>query len=392
MVEGGGGGQTYESYELAAGYFLKAVEVARNVKPVLVFIGDEMPYDRLNADQLMALGIRDASSSMNTEELFKQLAEVYDVYLIHKPYGNSPSGTTKEVAAVWEKLLPENHVVPLQAPERVVDVLFGILANATVPLWLDAKGRQLRVEESISHKDHLELVLNHEIQGLDLPHPIIFKAGEDWATVEKITDGGKRLHCQADGYPKYRVKPGDSIHFRNPKMTISDSLFTVNEKEKIEKAVKLGHKNFYLSYVESSRDVAEFRELVGRDATIILKIESQKGLAFVHREFECNAKFPNTYLACARGDLYVEVQQPHHILAAQKLIVTKDPDAIVGSRMLLSLFNNTVPACSDVCELGLLKTLGYKNFLLCDDLCKKGPALHRAVDTFAALRYSVQFG
>jgi hypothetical protein len=107
------------------------VEVARNVKPVLVFIGDEMPYDRLNADQLMALGIRDASSSMNTEELFKQLAEVYDVYLIHKPYGNSPSGTTKEVAAVWEKLLPENHVVPLQAPERVVDVLFGILANAT---------------------------------------------------------------------------------------------------------------------------------------------------------------------------------------------------------------------------------------------------------------------
>lgn len=132
VVEGGGGGQTYESYELAAGYFLKAVEVARNVKPVLVFIGDEMPYDRLNADQLMALGIRDASSSsMSTEELFKQLAEVYDVYLIHKPYGSSPSGTTKEVAAVWEKLLPENHVVPLQAPERVVDVLFGILANAT---------------------------------------------------------------------------------------------------------------------------------------------------------------------------------------------------------------------------------------------------------------------
>lgn len=130
VVEGGGGGQTYESYELAAGYFLQAVEVARSVKPVLVFIGDEMPYERLDAAQLSALGIRDASN-MNTEQLFKELAEVYDVYFIHKPYGSSPAGTTKEVAAVWEKLLPENHMVPLQTPERVVDVLFGILANAT---------------------------------------------------------------------------------------------------------------------------------------------------------------------------------------------------------------------------------------------------------------------
>lgn len=130
VVEGGGGGQSRESYELAAGYFLKAVYVARNVKPVLVFIGDEMPYEGLDSNQLMALGIQNADS-MNTKDLFKQLAAVYDVYLIHKPYGDNPSGFTKEVAAVWEKLLPENHVVPLQAPERVVDVLFGILANAT---------------------------------------------------------------------------------------------------------------------------------------------------------------------------------------------------------------------------------------------------------------------
>lgn len=131
VIEGGGGGQTYESYELAAGYFLHAVEVARGVKPVLVFIGDEMPYDRLDASQLAALGVRDASTK-STEELFKEVNEVYDVYLIHKPYGHSAgSAVTREVGAVWEKLLPANHVVPLQAPDRVVDVIFGILANAT---------------------------------------------------------------------------------------------------------------------------------------------------------------------------------------------------------------------------------------------------------------------
>jgi hypothetical protein len=256
--------------------------------------------------------------------------------------------------------------------------------TATVPLWLDAKGRQLRIEETIYHKDHLEVVLNHQITGLVLPHPIIFKAGEDWAMVEKITDDGKRLHCRADGYPKYRVNPGDSIHFRNPNMHITDSLFTSNEKAKIQKMAKLGFQNFYLSYVESKRDVDEFRELVGPDATIILKIESKRGLQFVRNEWKNNAEFYNCYLACARGDLYVEVDKPHHILEAQKLIIEKDPDALVGSRMLLSLFNNNVPACSDICELDQLRNLGYKHFLLCDDLCKKAVSLERAIATFEA--------
>ena len=254
--------------------------------------------------------------------------------------------------------------------------------SARVPLWLDAKGRQLRIEQSISHRDHLELVLNHRISGLPLPHPIIFKAGEDWAMVERISDDGRRLHMRSDGFPKYRVNPGDSIHFRNPNVTIDDPLFTENEKEKIAIAVKAGFKRFYLSYVERQSDVDEFQELIGKDSEIILKIESLKGLQFVANGFR---KADNIRLAAARGDLYVEVSEPHHILYAQRMIIAKDPEALVGSRMLLSLFDRQVPACSDICELELLKNIGYKHFLLCDDLCKKEVALNRAIDTFTAL-------
>jgi hypothetical protein len=71
--------------------------------------------------------------------------------------------------------------------------------------------------------------------------------------------------------------------------------------------------------------------------------------------------------------------------AAQQTIIRTDPNAVVGSRMLLSLFNNNVPSCSDVNEMGLLSWMGYRNFLLCDDLCTSGPALHRAVDTFHSI-------
>jgi hypothetical protein len=108
-------------------------------------------------------------------------------------------------------------------------------------------------------------------------------------------------------------------------------------------------------------------------------------LEWVNRQVDWKGAYRRTRLACARGDLYVEVDQPHHIIEALKLIIEIDKEAFVGSRMLLSLFNSNVPSCSDICELELLKSMGYKNFLLCDDLCKKGSALHRAVDTFTAL-------
>lgn len=130
VVEGNGGGQQKESYELAAGYMLHAVDVARNIKPILVFIGDESPYTELRSSQLAALGVQ--AEGMTTRELFKRLNEVYDVYLIHKPYSHYDfSPVTEVVKNDWKPLLPPEHIVPLKQPERVVDVIFGILAAAT---------------------------------------------------------------------------------------------------------------------------------------------------------------------------------------------------------------------------------------------------------------------
>lgn len=131
VIEGGGGGTKKESYELAAGYFLNAVDVARGVKPILVFIGDEAPYAKLTGSQLATLGISDVED-MSTPELFKRLNEVYDVHLIHKPYSHyETSPITADVKAAWLPLLPPEHIHPLREPERVVDTLFGILGGAT---------------------------------------------------------------------------------------------------------------------------------------------------------------------------------------------------------------------------------------------------------------------
>ena len=99
-------------------------------------------------------------------------------------------------------------------------------------------------------------------------------------------------------------------------------------------------------------------------------------------------KRPNVHLVAARGDLFVEVNRPHDILAATKLILEKDPEACVASRLLLSVvgpppdFTPKVPSAADFSELAWLYDLGYRHMMLCDELCLRGPLLATAVNAF----------
>jgi len=183
------------------------------------------------------------------------------------------------------------------------------------------------------------------------------------------------------------VKEGESLHIRDENLVVSGPQFVPVELEKIEKVKAAGFTNWFLSYVENQRDVDEFRELVGDDAVVNLKIENKAGLQYVANTFK---KTDNTNLVAARGDLYVEVDRPHEILAAVKMIIDKDPDAVVGSRILLSVITDPVPSCADFHELAWLADIGYKNMMLCDELCLKEDLLARAVNVFESFRQSYE--
>lgn len=189
------------------------------------------------------------------------------------------------------------------------------------------------------------------------------------------------------------------------------------EKQKIERVRKFGFTRYYLSYVYNQRYVDEFRELVGPDAELRLKIEDLDGLQYVDKEF---VKDDKTTLVAARGDLYVELNQPHHILPALKLIIGKDPKASVGSRILLStvqpsmakikralnyveehqpddrkaaeiidyLMEPQPPSCADFLELAWLYDIGYRDMMLCDELCLRGDLLQSAVNSFEGFKQS----
>jgi len=253
-------------------------------------------------------------------------------------------------------------------------------AQKFMPLYFDIKGRQLRVTEPIVTPDHLELKLNYPIK-VETPTMVLFKAGEDYALLKEV----KGNHLIFEGGPRYLVHEGESLHIRHPSLEVYGPFFNEFEIEKIEKAKEAGFKRFFLSYVENKRCVDEFRELVGKESMIIAKIENKKGLEYVANDYKPEK---NLSLMAARGDLYVEVDKPHHILNALKLIVSKEPDAYAGSRMLLSTINRAVPDCSDISELAWLYDVGYRHLMLCDELCLKGDMLGRAINVFESFRQS----
>jgi len=288
----------------------------------------------------------------------------------------------------------------------------------TVPLFGDAKGRQLRVVKAIELPDHLELIINHAIT-VNTPTPALFKAGTDSALVERLEDDGTRLVFRRG--PRYKVRDGESLHLRDRSLRVVDSLFTEVEKEKIALIRKAGITRWFLSYVEEKRDIAEFQELVGKDAEIWLKIESEKGLEYVAHDW---VKRDNLILVAARGDLYVEVERPHLVVDALKLIIEKDPEACVGSRILLSLTDapvptdlllyalklaetnpeecvkrlkcifstmtagSPVPSCADMMDIAWLYEHGYRKMLLCDNLYLKEEWLDTALNVLGCLEHS----
>ena len=303
-------------------------------------------------------------------------------------------------------------------PELAIELKALSSLGPTAPLFFDAKGRQPRVTwVDTKNTNNLDLRLNHPIS-VKIPTRVLFKAGADSAVLERLDEGGQRLIFR--GGPAYMVHPGESIHVLNPSFKIGGELFTDEEKAKLEKVRMAGFKNYFLSYVECQKDIDEFQELVGKDAVVMLKIENERGLDFVARNFR---KSDNLILVAARGDLYIELEWPHKILKALELIIKKDPEACVGSRILLSvvndirnhkvieaiklirainleksdqhktieatllsLINRDIPSCSDFCELAWLYNIGYRTMMLCDELCLREDLLDIAVAAFDAFR------
>jgi len=250
--------------------------------------------------------------------------------------------------------------------------------------WIDLKTRELRIiNEATIPYEYLEL--NHEIE-VETPTAMYFNEGKKVVIVKDVFDGNKlivKLPNNFTGKETIRFGEGASINIPDDSLKIKRYL-TQTDKQYIEAAKHIGLHNYLLSFVESKEDIKELMRL-DPDAKIIAKIESRKGLNFVTNEYEQVKN--NVRLLVARADLYIELNRPHEILEAIRLIIKQDPTAIAASRLLESFLDlKSIPLCSDFTDLGFLLEIGYKAFLLGDDLCKNEESLLSALGVLDLMR------
>ncbi len=124
--ERGGGGNSVEAYNLAAVYFANNCEITKAIRPVIIFVGDEGIHAVTEAKDAKSLCKVDTATNLDTAEVFEQLKKKFEVFVIRKIYdGTGDHRINKQ----WEDYLGADHVANLQDPNRVVDVIFGILAQ-----------------------------------------------------------------------------------------------------------------------------------------------------------------------------------------------------------------------------------------------------------------------
>lgn len=116
FLEGGGGGQTMESYELAA-YFIARHTATdawdkRGKRGYLFLIGDEHTYARIDPGQAKALIGDDLAEPIDTSSIFAELTERWDTYFLFAEQGSygfeEIVGSAPAGGMAWRPLLGQN--------------------------------------------------------------------------------------------------------------------------------------------------------------------------------------------------------------------------------------------------------------------------------------------
>ena len=135
ILEGGGGGQTTESYELmlyvAARHTAIDCWEKRRRKGYLFMIGDEMAYPEVSAAQVNQLIGGGLPQDVPLAEIVDEVRERYHVYYVIP--GGASHGADKRVIGFWEDLLGPQSVIRLECPEDTsesIGVTIGVNEGA----------------------------------------------------------------------------------------------------------------------------------------------------------------------------------------------------------------------------------------------------------------------
>lgn len=250
----------------------------------------------------------------------------------------------------------------LMSTREIMGRLKQIEEQTKKKVWIDLKGRQLRIE-AWANPSYEAIELNHEIE-IEYPARVIFRDG---TTSEIIRCRGNKILLSNSPY--HALGKGQSINIDAKSLKIKGYL-TEQDKELISMSKEYDLNNYMASFIEEMNDLIEIIKR-NKNANIVAKIESIKGLKFILE----NTLTLNTM--SARDDLYTSLNHSYQTIRYLQRIIEKDPNAICASRIFESLQKQQHISLSDFEDLELMYQFGYRTFMLQDDI--KGETLKRTI-------------
>jgi hypothetical protein len=146
FLEGGGGGQRTESYELAMYFIARHTDIdcwnRRGHKGYLFIIGDEMAYPLVKRREVLQQIADRLETDIPVEALVKELQRRYHVFYI-LPKAASYGGN-REILGFWRRLLGQN-VLELDESEAVCEII--ALTSGMTEGTVDLAGGTADLEE-----------------------------------------------------------------------------------------------------------------------------------------------------------------------------------------------------------------------------------------------------
>jgi hypothetical protein len=143
-LEGGGGGQQTESYELAMYFMARKTAIdcyeKRGQRGYLFLIGDEMPYRRVKRKEVAGILGDRLSEDIPIELLVREVEKRYDTYFILPnltSYYDDP-----KIHDCWVNLLGQN-MLRLEDPEGISELIAATIGLAEGAVDLDGMQRDL---------------------------------------------------------------------------------------------------------------------------------------------------------------------------------------------------------------------------------------------------------
>ena len=161
FLEGGGGGNSYESYILA--WYFAALHTKidcfdkRGKKGILFTIGDELPTPKILSKHIEKfIGDKPQVDQFTGDELFTMVSRQWEVFHLIIAEGNYCSHNEEHVVKKWTELLGQRAIFVKDYQKigeiiiSILEVLNGERIDKVVESW-DGAGTQLVVREAIKN-------------------------------------------------------------------------------------------------------------------------------------------------------------------------------------------------------------------------------------------------